>query len=146
MTIALSIIDGQRLGHLGEARQFALLDLDPSSQAIIRSRVTTAPPHEPGSFPRWLREQNVQVLITAGIGQRALDNLTHHGIEVRIGQAGAPMKTLVAAWLAGQLLSCPPNGCDHQHGEAAGHECRLSDLSGKSPAEAAGHGDRKSEE
>lgn len=141
MTIALSIIDGQRLGHLGEARQFALLDLDPSSQAIIRSRVTTAPPHEPGSFPRWLREQNVQVLITAGIGQRALDNLTHHGIEVRIGQTGAPMKTQVAAWLAGQLI-CPPNGCVHRHGEAAGHECRLSDYLENHQAE---HGDRKGE-
>jgi ATP-binding protein involved in chromosome partitioning len=102
------------------------VEVDPENRATIRSQVVEAPPHEPGSFPRWLRQQNAQVLITAGIGQRALDNLNHHSIEVRIGQPGASVKSLVAAWLAGQLAR-PPSGCAQQHGEAAVHECRLSE-------------------
>ena len=126
VTIAIPIIDGQRLGHLGEARRFVLVAVEPKNRGVIRSQVVEAPSHEPGSFPRWLREQGVRVVIAAGIGQRALDNLTHYGIEVRIGQAGAPVEALVAAWLAGQLAQMP-DGCDHQHGAAAGHECRLSD-------------------
>jgi predicted Fe-Mo cluster-binding NifX family protein len=126
VTIAIPIIDGQRLGHLGEARRFALVEVEPKNRAAIRSQVVAAPSHEPGSFPRWLREQGVRAVIAAGIGQRALDNLTHHGIEVRLGPAGASVESLVAAWLAGQLTRLS-NGCAHQHGEAAGHECRLSD-------------------
>jgi ATP-binding protein involved in chromosome partitioning len=126
VTIAISLVESRRLGHLGEARQFALVEVDTPSRAIVRSRVVEAPPHQPGSFPRWLREQGAQVVIAAGLGQRALDNLNHHGVEVRIGQPGAPAESLVAAWLAGQLTR-PSNGCAHQHGEAAGHECRLSD-------------------
>jgi ATP-binding protein involved in chromosome partitioning len=126
VTIAIPIIDGQEVGHLGEAQRFALVETDPSGCAIVRSRVVEAPPHEPGSFPRWLREQGVQMVIAAGIGQRALDNLSHHGIEVRIAQPGAQAESLVVAWLAGQLTRMP-NGCDYRHGEATGHECRLSD-------------------
>ncbi len=126
LKIAIPIVDGRLYGHFGDSRHFALVEAHLQSRAIIRTQTVEAPPHKPGSFPHWLREQGVQVLIAAGIGQRALDNLTHHGIEVRIGQAGAPVESLVAAWLAGQLTRMP-NGCDHQHGKAAGHECRLSD-------------------
>ena len=125
MTIAISVGAEQRLAHLGEARQFALVEVNPQNRAVVRSQVIAAPPHEPGSFPRWLREQGVQALIAAGIGQRALDNLNHYDIEVRIGQPGASAEALAAAWLAGQLTR-PPHGCAHQHGEAAGRECRLS--------------------
>jgi ATP-binding protein involved in chromosome partitioning len=126
VTVAISIVEGQRLGHLGEARHFVLVEVEPRNRAVIRSQVVAAPSHEPGSFPRWLREQGAQVMITAGLGQRALDNLNHHGVEVRVGQPGVPAESLVAAWLAGHLTR-PSNGCAHQHGEAAGHECRLSD-------------------
>ncbi|HUZ06674.1 MAG TPA: NifB/NifX family molybdenum-iron cluster-binding protein [Candidatus Paceibacterota bacterium] len=125
VTVAISIIEGQRLGHLGEARQFALLEVDPQSRAIIRSQVVNAPPHAPGSFPGWLRERDVRAVIVAGIGQRALDNLNHHGIEVRIGGAGGTAESLVAGWLTGQP-SRLPNGCVHRRGETADHECQLA--------------------
>ena len=125
MTIALSTVDGQRLGHLGETRQFALTDVDPSRQTIIRSGVIAAPSHAPGSFPGWLREHNVKVLITAGIGPRALDNLDYHGIETRIGPPGALAESLAADWLAGRF-TLRDNGCDQRVGAPAGHACRLS--------------------
>jgi predicted Fe-Mo cluster-binding NifX family protein len=66
------------------------------------------------------------VVIAAGIGQRALNNLNHHGIEVRIGQPGRSVESVAAAWLAGQLASLP-NSCAHLHGAVTGHECRLCD-------------------
>jgi ATP-binding protein involved in chromosome partitioning len=126
LKIAIPVVDGRLLGHLGEARQFALVEVNPQTRTVVRSQVIEAPPHEPGSFPRWLREQGVQVAIAADIGQRALDNLNHHDIEVRIGRAGASAKSLVTGWLAGQF-SQMPKGCAQQHGEMTGHECQLSD-------------------
>jgi predicted Fe-Mo cluster-binding NifX family protein len=110
---------------LGEARQFALLEVDSQSRAILRSQVVKAPPHASGSFPGWLLERDVQVAIVAGIGQRALDNLNHHGIEVRIGESGATAESLVADWLTGQP-SRLPNGCVPRRGETADRECRLA--------------------
>ena len=90
--------------------------------------LAAAPAHEPGSFPRWLRDRSVQVLIVGrnGIGQQALDNLVHHEIEVRAGRCGTPVEALVVACLGGHLPKIQ-EGCDHRHDPAAkAHECRLA--------------------
>ena len=132
LKIAMPVIDGRLHDHFGEATHFAFVEADRQSRAIFRTQTIEAPPHEPGSFPRWLHEQGVQVLIVGsnGIGQRALDNLVHHGIEVRNGRSGESLAVLVAECLKGQL-SPTRQGCDHQHGQANGlqaimpHGCRL---------------------
>ena len=129
LKIAIPVVDGRLLGHFGESKQFALVEADPQSRVIVRTQIIAAPPHEPGSFPRWLREQGVQVLIVGhkGIGQRALDNLVHLGIEVRAGRPGTPIEALAAASL-GEQLPQMQEGCDHQHDSAAGErECPLAD-------------------
>jgi predicted Fe-Mo cluster-binding NifX family protein len=129
LKIAIPVVDGRVAGHLGEATQFALVEADRQSRIVLRTQIVAAPPHEPGSFPRWLREQGVQVLIVGhkGIGQRALDNLVYHGIEVRASRPGTPVEPLVAACLGGQLPQIQ-EGCDHLHDLAAGeHQCPLAD-------------------
>lgn len=129
LKIAIPVVDGRLLGHFGESQLFALIEADRQSRIIVCTQIVEAPPHEPGSFPRWLREQGVQVLIVArnGIGQRALDNLIHHGIEVRAGRPSTPMEALVVAYLGGQL-SRMQEGCDYHHDSTAiERECPLAD-------------------
>jgi predicted Fe-Mo cluster-binding NifX family protein len=129
LKIAIPVVDGRLLGHFGESKHFALVEADRQSRVIICTQIVEAPTHEPGSFTRWLREQGVQVVIVGrnGIGQRALDNLVHHGIEVRTDRPGTPIEVLVAACLGGQLPRMQ-EGCDHQHDTAAGErECPLAD-------------------
>jgi len=132
LKIAIPVVDGRLLGHFGESKHFALVEADRQSRVIVCTQIVEAPPHEPGSFPRWLRERGVHVLIVGrnGIGQRALDNLVHHGFEVRAGRSGTPAEALVVACLGGQLHQIQ-EGCNHQHSQAnrlqatAPHECRL---------------------
>lgn len=126
--IAIPVVEGRLPGHFGEAKQFVLVEADRQNRIVLRTQIVAAPPHEPGSFPRWLREQGVQVLIVGhkGIGQRALDNLIHHGIEVRASRPGTPVEPLVAACLGGQLPQIQ-EGCDHLHDPATGErECPLA--------------------
>jgi predicted Fe-Mo cluster-binding NifX family protein len=138
LKIAIPIAEGRLPAHFGEAKQFALAEADLSGRKILRSRVVAAPPHEPGSFPRWLREQGVQVMIVGSIGRRALDNLLHHGIEVKTGRPGATVEILLADYLGGKL-SPMQDGCDHQHGQTAEtYECRLADYLGSSETPKAG--------
>lgn len=134
LKIAIPAADGRLIGHLGETKQFALVEADRQNRVIVRAQIVAAPPHEPGSFPRWLREQGVQMIIVSNIGQRALDNLNHHGIEVCAGQAGTPVDALAAAYLDGHLAQTQ-TGCDHRHDSAAGnHACQLADyLQGQTP-------------
>jgi len=127
LKIAMPVVDGRLLEHFGEATHFEFVEANRQSRAIGGSQTVEAPPHEPGSFPAWLREQGVQVLIVGrnGIGQRALDNLVHHGIEVCTGRSGESVPALVAECLHG-LLPQTRQGCNLQRGQAnQPHECRL---------------------
>ncbi len=120
MRIAIPHDNGRLHGHFGGCREFALVQVDPEKKVALRTEILPAPEHQPGVFPRWLREQGVEVVIAGGIGRRALEIFAHHGITVRAGMPDARVEVLVAAFLSGQLLSSP-QGCEH-HGHHHDHE------------------------
>lgn len=120
MRIAIPYENGRLHGHFGGCREFALIEANPETRVVLRTEIQPAPEHKPGAFPRWLREQGVTVVIAGGIGHRALANFAHHGITVRAGQSGAPIKEVVAAYLQGRLTDTP-DGCEH-HGHHHGHD------------------------
>ncbi len=115
----MPIENGRLHGHFGGCREFALVEADPEQKTILRTEVVPAPEHQPGLFPRWLREQGVQVVIAGGIGRRALANFAHHGITVRTGVAEMKIEELVSAYLEGRLTMAP-EGCEH-HGHHHDH-------------------------
>lgn len=114
MTIALPIENGCLHGHFGGCREFALVEVDLTQKTILKIELVPAPEHQPGLFPRWLRERGARVIIAGGIGQRALSNFALHGIQVRAGTPGLPIAQLVTAYLDGQLTTAPA-GCNHHH-------------------------------
>jgi predicted Fe-Mo cluster-binding NifX family protein len=123
--IAIPSADGRLHGHFGGCREFALIDADTQELTVIANQTVPAPPHTPGAFPRWLREQGVRVVIAGGIGKRALDNFALHGIAVHAGEANARIESIIALYLAG-LLTGSPTGCEHhghQHDHEHGHDC-----------------------
>ena len=123
ITIAIPTVAGRLHGHFGGCREFTLVQADPEQRTIISIQPVTPPPHAPGLFPRWLREQGASVIIAGGIGKRALELFAQQGIAVRAGLADAPAEQLVIAYLNGELTAAP-EGCthhghhhDHEHGE-----------------------------
>ena len=123
MKIAIPVENGHLNSHFGGSSQFAIIEVDPNTKTTLRTETLPAPQHQPGVFPRWLRELGVEVVIVGGIGRRALDIFFQHGIQVRAGQPDAPVEALVAAYLAGQMVQAP-EGCAHHHGhQAHDHGC-----------------------
>jgi len=120
MTIALPTAHGRLHEHFGGCREFTLVQTDPEQRKILNQRTVIPPPHAPGLFPRWLREQGARVVITGGIGRRALAIFAQQGITVRAGTPDAPVEQLVTAYLNGQLAATP-EGCEH-HGHHHDHE------------------------
>ncbi len=127
MKIAIPYENGCLSGHFGGCREFALVEVDAERKLTLHTEIVSAPEHQPGLFPRWLRELGVQVVIAGGIGRRALAQFAHHGIVVRAGLANATVPALVAAYLEGRL-TLPPEGCehhehphDHEHNPDPGH-------------------------
>jgi predicted Fe-Mo cluster-binding NifX family protein len=120
MKIAIPVENDRLNSHFGGSRQFTIVEVDANAKTILRSETLPAPEHQPGLFPRWLREQGVQVVIAGGIGQRALAIFAQNGIQVRAGQSDASVEALVAAYLAGEMVQTP-EGCAQHHGQH-GHD------------------------
>jgi len=115
MKIAIPHENGRLHGHFGGCQEFALIEVDPQTKTILRTDIVTAPEHQPGAYPRWLRGLGVEVVITGGIGRRALAIFAQHDIAVRAGLPEAPIAQMVAAYLDNQLTATPA-GCEsHEH-------------------------------
>lgn len=124
MKIAIPHDNGCLHGHFGGCREFALVHVDPEKKAPLRIEILAAPEHQPGAFPRWLREQGATVIIAGGIGRRALELFAQEGIDVRPGFVGASIDDLVTCYLEGTLTGSPEGCAGHgyHHHDHHGHE------------------------
>jgi len=112
MKIAIPVANGQLSMHFGHCRTFEILTVDPEEKSISSVESLTPPPHEPGVLPRWLGEQNVNVILAGGMGQRAEQLFAQQGIQVVLGASVETPETLALAFLSGSLQS-GANECDH---------------------------------
>lgn len=112
MRIAIPLTDGTLSQHFGHCEQFAIVDVDGDSQSIKSQELVSPPPHEPGVLPRWLGGIGVNVIIAAGMGQRAHQLFAQNQIEVVVGAPVDSAENLASAYLEG-TLQCGENVCDH---------------------------------
>jgi len=112
MKIAIPMVQGQLSMHFGHCEQFAMVNVDVADKSIIGTEMLTPPAHEPGVLPKWLSEQGAEVIIAAGMGQRAQQLFTENGIEVVVGAAADTPENLVTAFLS-DVLKTGDNFCDH---------------------------------
>jgi ATP-binding protein involved in chromosome partitioning len=104
-------LDGETVSsHFGHSPEFAVFDVVKGK--IAGNTTMTPPPHSPGAIPAWLRENGVDVVISGGMGHRAVNMLESSGIEVVTGAPPGPPEGLVKAYLAGTLKT-GENVCDH---------------------------------
>ncbi len=120
MRIALPIENGMLCSHFGHAPQFGFVDVNDGN--IERSWLDNPPPHEPGSLPTWLKQQQVTHIICGGIGARAVELLNQAGIQVIAGVSAGDPSRAVEEFLAGNLKGATGPTCSgHEHGED--HQC-----------------------
>lgn len=112
MKIAIPTADGKLCMHFGHCQQFEILTVDPDAKTITGCEPMTPPPHEPGVLPAWLGEQNVNLIIAGGMGQRAQQLFAEQNIDVVVGAPAVASEELVKAWMDGTLAS-GTNACDH---------------------------------
>ena len=122
MKIAIPLHEGQFCDHFGGAETFVFYSVDEDGQTIL-DRIRSAPPeHGRGVFPMWLRQQGATVVLAGGMGPRAMDIFSHHGIEVCLGVHGGDPEKIVNGYLDGTLETtgqvCHEHGfhdCGHDH-------------------------------
>jgi len=112
MRIAVPLAQGKMSLHFGHCDQFAIFDIDDNLKKVINRNDETPPGHEPGVLPRWLHENNVNVIIAGGMGQRAQQLFTQNDIKVVVGASSGTPEELVLAYLQ-DTLHTGDNICDH---------------------------------
>ena len=112
MLIAIPSEQGQLAGHFGRCHEVSLFHVNPTTRQIERQATREMPPHEPGAFPAWLRNQGVEVVIAGGMGPKALALFAQHDIQVLIGADAQEPRELVIRFLGGEL-SDGANTCTH---------------------------------
>lgn len=89
--------------HFGQAPYFVLVLLE--NGAVSASNVIVNPfaqGHEPGQIPAWIQEQGASVMISGGMGGRAIGFFQEAGIETATGASGTVEQAL-QAYQAGTL-------------------------------------------
>lgn len=121
MTIAIPSNDGVMVEtHFGHCRQFVLVSVTDGAET---SRKSVEPPaHAPGVFPAFLAEQGADVIVTGGMGARAVDLFKQNNIDVILGATGSIDENLKVFLEGG--LSSTGSVCNHEHNEGHGENCQ----------------------
>ncbi len=112
--IAIPSNDGETVEeHFGHCRQFVLITAQDGKEV---SRKTLDPPeHVPGAFPAFLGEQCADVIITGGMGGRAVSLFKEQNIDVILGARGQISDT-IQIFLEGELESKGSECSSHERG------------------------------
>ena len=112
MRIAVPLAQGRLSLHFGHCDQFAIFDVDENLKKTINRNDAVPPAHAPGVLPKWLHENNVNIIIAGGMGHRAQQLFAQNDIKVVIGASSDSPEELVSAYLQ-DALETGDNICDH---------------------------------
>ena len=129
MRIAFSSEDQNGLNshishHFGRCPHYTLVDLDGETVQSVQSIANPLQQHQPGMVPEFIHNQNVNVMVSGGMGRRALDFFAQYGIDVATGADGSVQDAL-SAYQNGALNGAQPcrDSVEHEHGHHHhGHE------------------------
>jgi len=124
MRIAISADDGNDLDsvvspHFGRCPYFVLVDLEgrevESVQAVTNPYYSH---HQPGQVPGFIHSQGADVMLTGGMGGRAIAFFQQYGIQAATGAAGT-VRHALEQYLGGGLQGAEPcrESVQHGHGD-----------------------------
>lgn len=108
--LVIPVAAGKLSSHFGHCKQFAFIEIQ--NGKIAKTEMLIPPAHEPGVLPKWLSEQGADIVIAAGMGERAQQLLEKSGIEVIIGAPMDSPASLTKRYLSGTLVT-GANVCNH---------------------------------
>lgn len=110
MLFAVPTINEKLCAHFGHCEKFAILETNGSK--VLNVNYLNPPVHQPGTYPRFLAEQGVNVIISGGMGMKAQELFQQQNIEVFLGIHTDDPEKLVEHYLNDQLEP-GQNLCDH---------------------------------
>ena len=117
MKIAVASENEMVTEHFGHCVNFNIFET--KGTEIIKKESILNPGHKPGFLPVFLSERGVEVIISGGMGQGAVDIFNAKNIEVITGTSGTA-ESAVHGYLQGSLVSTGSVCHEHQHQDECG--------------------------
>jgi predicted DNA-binding protein (UPF0251 family)/predicted Fe-Mo cluster-binding NifX family protein len=114
--------------HFGKTKEFAIYTIKETE--VIAVNHIMPPPHAPGVIPNFLAENDVDVVITGGMGAKAVKMFENAGIDVILGAKGridVNLNEYIGGFLSSKGSVCSSN---HDHGHDKDHECKGGNCEG----------------
>jgi predicted Fe-Mo cluster-binding NifX family protein len=86
MKIAIATDKGQVSEHFGRCPEFTIAEIKEGK--LINKKIIKNPGHRTGFLPKYLKEKNVEIVITGGAGFRAKEFFEDFGIKLISGISG----------------------------------------------------------
>ncbi|SRR5690554_196348 len=110
--IAIASVGKEVCAHFGHCDTFEVFTIEAGK--ITATESVPNPGHRPGFLPNFLHELGVDVIISGGMGQGAVDIFNEHKMEVIIGAAGEANE-VAQAYAAGDLKEGGAPCGEHGH-------------------------------
>lgn len=113
MRIAVSVGNDQGLDapispHFGRCPYFVVVEVDGQEIEKVETVINPYyPDHEPGQVPSFIQSLNASVMLSGGMGGRAVALFRQYGIEPATGASGT-VREVVAQFLNGGLVGAAP--------------------------------------
>jgi predicted Fe-Mo cluster-binding NifX family protein len=121
--IAVSADDNKGLDsvvspHFGRCPYYAVIDVeDHHVESLSALKNPFYGQHSPGAVPRFIQEQGADVILTGGMGRRAIGFFRQMGIEAVTGAYGS-VRNALEAYLGGELIGAKACEVSSEHGRA----------------------------
>jgi predicted Fe-Mo cluster-binding NifX family protein len=114
--------ESQIAHHFGRCPFFALVEVaekEIQSVSIIENPFSDG--HKPGQVPGFVNEQGADVMLSGGMGGRAIQFFNQFGIEVATGASGTVAEAVVS-FLDGELKGVSSCAESEAHGHGHHHD------------------------
>ena len=111
-------LDSQVAQHFGRCPYFALVDLEGTEVKAVE--IVSNPfynGHQPGQVPGFIHQQKADVMLSGGMGGRAIQFFEQFGIQTATGASGT-VRNALERYLGGELTGAAPckESVEHGHG------------------------------
>ena len=116
MRIAIPTEGSKIAEHFGRCSIYTIAEIE--GKNVISNIQLRSPQHAPGIIPKFLRDNNVDIVITGGVGNSAIQLFESYEIGVITGVTG-DIETIIKDFAMGVIKSgeslCNHEDEDHEH-------------------------------
>lgn len=118
MKIAIATDGNLVSGHFGHCEGFTIYEIE-ADEVVSKDKIEN-PGHKPGFLPVFLNEKGVDIVVSGGMGGKAIDLFNEKGIDVITGARGE-IDLVMDQYISGELISDESVCSKHEHSQECGN-------------------------